>query len=188
MMLPVRHQRARQCLTPQQTVQLWKHAPPRIKAQRNSLSSAVASPLKREQCGHWAGILEPWLKPDYRSCRVWGGNVISSLIRSAVVLHPVPSVGPCDLVTFSLCSGWLHQARMILFFCTSKCSSVWRFVNAWIAQGLEGVFFFPSVLGFLVSFSNVAVGFWHQANTVKVLCMTAEVTSALQYVTLKRPS
>ena len=96
MMLPVRHQRARQCLTPQQTVQLWKHAPPRIKAQRNSLSSAGASPLKREQCGHWAGILEPWLKPDYRSCRVWGGNVISSLIRSAVVLHPVPSVGPCD--------------------------------------------------------------------------------------------
>ena len=88
MMLPVRHQRARQCLTPQQTVQLWKHAPPRIKAQRNSLSSAVASPLKREQCGHWAGILEPWLKPDYRSCRVCGGNVISSLIRSAVVHTP----------------------------------------------------------------------------------------------------
>ena len=49
-------------------------------------------------------------------------------------------------------------------FCESLCS--------WI-----------SLLGFLVSFSNLAVEFWHQVNTVKVLCMTTEVTSALQYVT-----
>ena len=74
---------------------------------------------------------------------------------------------------------------MILFFRTSnvvRCDFLLMlvFMNR---SRISRIIFSTHFLGFLVSFSNVTVEFWFKQNKVKVLCVTTEVTSPLQYVT-----